>query len=123
MSYESTIYIVEKTEQFDTETRKRWAQTIAVFDIACYANLSNKMRNMPVTDCYVYADDGDTMILEDCYGKPLTEASVPFVIEALEKDIANGEIYRRIFPLLAALKALNEHKEQWRDLVVLHFGH
>lgn len=55
-------------------------------------------RNKPDTKHYFYADDGDT----------LKEASVKEVIDRLERIVEDGEDYRRIFPLLAALKVFEE---------------
>lgn len=123
MGYESRIYIVGKGRTYDTELGKRWAEKIAEFNMCKYPRLADLMRSKPTTDCYIYADDGDTQIIEDCYGYPLTEASCSDVISVLEKDIENGVDYRRIFPLLAMLKAFEEHKEQWGEITVLHYGH
>lgn len=123
MGYESRIYIVRKTSIYDEELTKRWAEKIAVFDMCKYPRLADLMRSKPVTDCYIHAYDSEKDIVEDCYGEQLTEASVSDVISVLEKDVANGENYRRIFPLLAMLKSFEEHKEQWGEITVLHYGH
>ena len=120
MGYESRIYIVHKTSITDDNINKRWAEVIAMFNMCKMPSIAGFMR---VTDCYIYGSDGNTKLLEDTYGDPLTEASVVDVIAVLEKDIANGEDYRRIFPLLATLKALEEHNHQWQDLAVLHYGY
>lgn len=121
MGYESTIYIVSKTDTF--YEGKRFAQVVAMFDICKYPALANMMRNKKETDCFIYADDGNTKITKDRYGKALTEATPQDVIAVLEKAVASGEEYRRIFPLLSMLKSFEEHKEQWKDVAVLHFGH
>lgn len=121
MGYESRIYIVNKTTINDGG--KVWAEVIAMFNMCVHPTLADLMRSKPVTDCYIYADDGNTHIIEDKYGDPITEASVADVIAVLEKDIANGEDYRRIYPLLATLKSLEEHSHQWKDLAVLHYGY
>lgn len=123
MGYESRIYIVDKTDIKGLTTKKKYAQLIARFDMGVLTPLAYKFQNMPKTDCYVYADDGNTQIIEDKYGEELTEASIAEVIAVLEKEVENGENYRRIFPLLATLKTLNEHKDQWKDLAVLHYGY
>lgn len=121
MGYESRIYIVRKGRIYDETYGKRWAEKIAMFDMCKYPRLADLMRSKPATDCYIY--EGDTIIIEDCYGEPLYEASCSDVIALLEKDVENGEDYRRIFPLLAMLKTFEEHKEQWGEIAVLHFGH
>lgn len=123
MGYESRIYIVSKTSVYDEEDAKWWGEQIAVFDMGKYPSLANLMRSKPTTDYYIYADDNNTHIIEDRYGEQLTEASVSDVISVLEKDVANGKNYRRIFPLLATLKSFEEHKEQWGEIAVLHYGY
>ena len=123
MAYESRIYIVRKTNSYDAEIKKVWAEEIAKFNMCKYSALADFMKSKPATDCYIFADVGETPIIEDEYGKPLTEASVTDVIAVLENDIANGKDYRRIFPLFATLKALDEHKLQWQNLAVLHYGY
>lgn len=123
MAYESRIYIVKKTTLADGNGNKVWAEIIAKFNMCRYPNLADFMRSKLATDCYIYADDGNTPIIEDCYGEPLTEASIADVVAVLEDDIANGDDYRRIFPLLATLKALDEHKDKWESIAVLHCGY
>lgn len=124
MGYESKIYIVEKRTRFEWE-EKTYAQVIAMFDLCKCYSISNVLRNEPKTDCYFYADDGDTQILEDRYGSPLTETTPRFVIELLEDIIAEGEDYRRLFPLLSALKTIDEQmlNGRWSNIAVLHYGH
>ena len=126
MGYESKIYIVRKTTSkgFDEAENKFYAQKIAEFNMCKFPALADSLRYKPITDCYIYADDGNTPIVEDCYGEPLTEATPQFVVECLEKYIAGGGDYYRVYPLLACLKAFEERKVQWGDdLVVLHFGY
>lgn len=123
MAYESRIYVVSKGLTIDKELGKRWGEKIAMFNMCQCKSLANLMRSKPATDCYIYAEDGDTHIIEDCYGKPLTEASCSDVISVLEKEVENGENYRRIFPLLAMLKSFEEHKDQWGEIAVLHYGY
>lgn len=123
MGYESKLYIVYKGT-IESEG-KRYAHKIAEYDLCTCYPLSDILRHRPATDCYIYADDGDTMILEDRYGYPLTETTVSDVIRILERDIARGETYRRIEPLLAMLKVFEQQEKdgRWNDLVVLHYGY
>jgi methyl coenzyme M reductase gamma subunit len=93
-----------------------------MLDLCKYYPISSVRKNYPATDCYFYADD-DTKVLEDKYDEPLREIPIEDVIEILEKDLEKGSDYRRIYPTLAALKALNEHKHQWKELTVLHYGY
>lgn len=123
MGYESRIYVVEKFEETIYDDGKCFARLIARFDMCVFHALANVMRYKPETNCYIYADDGNTRILEDCYGKPLTEATVKSVIEVLEKAITNGENYWRVFPLLSMLKAVEERLGGYNKIVVLHYGY
>ena len=126
MGYESKIYIVEKTNCFCSEENgMKYARVLAMFDVSKFYELADWFSNKPATKHYIYADDGDTEIIEDRYGDTLKEASVKEVIEKLERivTVENGVDYRRIFPLLAALKAFESHSEQWGDIAVLHYGY
>ena len=124
MGYESKIYIVEKTNCVE-ENGMKYARVLAMFDVSKFYELSDWFRNKPATKHYIYADDGDTQIVEDRYGDTLKEASVKGVIDRIERiiGIENEEDYRRIFPLLAALKAFESYGNQWDDIAVLHYGY
>lgn len=123
MGYESKIYIVHKSmmKGFQEETvDKFYAQKIAEFNMCKFSALADSLRYKPITDCYIYADDVNTPIVEDCYGEPLTEATPQFVVDVLEKYIAGGGDYYRAYPLLACLKEF----AQWgNDIAVLHYGY
>lgn len=68
-----------------------------------------------------YMTTYDIRVLEDMYGKPLTELGHLPLIEALRLD-EQGSGYRRYAPLIALLEAFDV--ERWtKNLVVLHYGH
>lgn len=124
MGYESKIYIIKKTNHsWSEESEMKYAEVLAMFDMSKFYELSDWFRNKPATKHYIYADDGNTKIIEDCYGDALKEASVKEVIDKLEKIVENGEDYRRIFPLLATLKAFEAQSNHWGDIAVLHYGY
>ena len=126
MGYESKIYIIEKTNcSWAEENGMKYAKVLAMFDVSKFYELSDWFRNKPATKHYIYADDGDTQIVEDKYGDTLKEASVKEVIDKLERivEVKNGVDYGRIFPLLAALKAFESHSNQWGNIAVLHYGY
>ena len=124
MGYESKLYVVEKSSyDYSGDKGMKYCQVIAMFDLCKFYPLSCTISDYPTTDCYFYADDGNTRVLEDKYGDPLREIPIEDVIDVLEEYLSNNNNYRRIFPTLAALKALNEHKNQWKELVVLHYGY
>lgn len=122
MGYESRVYIVEKTDVIDVGMR--YARMICAFDLGkCYP-LSDTLRNKPKTDCYIYEYDGNTRVLEDCYGQALTESDLQTVIDILEK-MTEDNTYRYTLPLLEALKAFEKQRQQglWRNIAVLHYGY
>lgn len=121
MGYESKIYIVEKGHKFKGETH-RFCSVIAMFDLGKFYDVSDFMRHCPVTDCYFYADDRNTQVLEDGYNDSLTETTIDKMVEVLEKAKAKGN-YRRVSPLLFTLYAMQKDKDKWRDLAVLHYGY
>ena len=126
MGYESKIYIVEKTNcSWAEENGMKYARVLAMFDVSKFYELADWFSNKPATKHYIYADDGDTEIIEDRYGDTLKEASAKEVIDKLERivEVKNGVDYRRIFPLLAALKAFETQSNQWGDIAVLHYGY
>lgn len=120
MGYESRLYIANKRRVPD-DTGMQWAETITRYDLSKYPVIANFFAKQPQATCFVYADDGNTKVLEDRYGKPLTEAKPQEVIELLEQAVNDGDKYRRIPPLLAMLKALDP--TCWQELVVLHYGY
>lgn len=122
MGYESKIYIAERGTLKDNDGMT-YARIIAMFDMCDIGSLRNVFEDK--TDCYFYADDGNTRVLEDGYGDALTEATVEDVLYVLEETVENGENYRRIFPLLSALKTIHEQQKdgRWGEVVVLHYGY
>jgi len=118
MGYDSRIYIVDKKDKMGKE-EKRYAEVVAVFNMCKFDAFGGIFKTE--TDCYIYADDGNTQIMTDCYGEPLKESSVSDVITYLEECQVEREHYRRVAPLLGLLKSFN--LAEWKDLVVLHYGY
>lgn len=123
MGYESKLFVVNKPKcvSVDVETKKKYAEVIAKFDMGCIPNASSKMRKYPVTDSFVFGDDGNTPILEDRYDKELTEIPLDDAIEILVKDWSENINYRRLYPVIAFLKAID--KKNWDEVVILHYGY
>jgi hypothetical protein len=123
MGYETRLYIVEKMNcTCFPEYNKKYARLIAMFDLSKFYALSDILRYKPKTDCYCYSDNGEA-ILEDCYREELTESNPEEIISILEKILDTGEEYRRIYPVLAMLKTMVEHRNQWSEIAVLHYGY
>lgn len=122
MGYDSKIYVVSKsTAPLYNGQGKNFAQIIATYDICVFPPFQ-RMFTQP-TDCYIYADDGNTQILTDKYGQPLTEARIDEVVSCLENLSNEDKAYRRVPPLLAMLKAFRDDEKVWESLAVLHYGH
>ena len=122
MGYESKIYIAEKSSLKDNDGMT-YVQVIAMFNMCKMGNLINVFDRK--TDCYFYADDGNTKVLEDKYGDALTEAEIEDFIYVLEEAVDSGENYRRIFPLLSTLQTIYEQQKdgRWKNIVLLHYGY
>ncbi len=124
MGYESKIYIAEKG-CFNNKNGKTYASIIAMFDMGKFYPLSDVLRYKPETNCYFYADDHNTEVLEDRYGRPLTETTIADVIRILEKIVADEYDYRRIFPLFSTLQTIEKQQKDglWGEIVVMHYGY
>ena len=109
--------MVYKGKIYDEE--KRYAGVVAMFNFGKFSGLREVFKAK--TDCFIYADDDDTRIVEDHYGNELTEAPLFDVIKFLENEVQRGETYRRIKPLLGLLKSFDEN--EWDGLVCLHYGY
>ena len=122
MGYESKLYIVEKSNVKGNVNGKElyWAKVIAMFDLCNPYAASDKMRKAKDTDCFIYADDGNTEIETDCYGDTLKEMTIKEAIQILEEASEHVD-YRRYAPCVALLKGFDESR--WRNVVVLHYGY
>lgn len=136
MGYESKLYIVEKgirtfknykNEEIDAGEiingkKMYYAQLISMFDLCKCYDVSDIMRTYPNTDSFIYKDDGNTIMIEDCYGENLKEIPLIDAIEIIESALEKDD-YRRYSPCLVCLKMLYEQRENWREIVVLHYGY
>ena len=123
MGYESRLYVVEKHKNFyPSDNNMVWGEVVAVFDLCkCYP-VSDELCKYPNTNAYIYADDGNTEILEDKYGEKLKEIPVKDTIKIIKKAMKNDNYsYRRYKPCLKLLEGFN--LDEWNDLVVLHYGY
>ena len=122
MGYEQKFFIVDNTTTKGLENPdKSFAQVIAMYDnckddrLSHFVNTHGKDSN-----CFIFADDGNTEVVEDEYGKPMKEIDIDLLIEYLEE---HTDDYRRYGPFLALLKAFQGASEDFRDLKILRFGY
>lgn len=125
MGYESKIIIVKKGH-LTNQDGMRYATKLAEFDLGKVYELSDQIHRKPTTDCYYYADDGDTQITEDRYGDRLKEIPVDELAEMVETVIAVEEAsgygaYWLYHILLATLKEFERFNTD--RVVALHFGY
>lgn len=120
MGYESKIIIGLKSELKDKEFN--FVTVISTFDLCKidFREFKDLLKTSPASKCYCYL--GDRKITEDMYGKELQEFDLQRLIDALEA-IEKKEHYRRIPPLLGMLKGFQSTKEDYKDLIILHFGY
>lgn len=121
MGYESKFYIVVKTSLSPDKDGLTYSQVIALFDMCKMGYASETLevvKKSPDTDCFFFADDGETRIIKDKYGDKLKEINKKKLLAALKND---DDGYRRIKPFVAFLKSLT--KKNWSNLKILHFGH
>ena len=124
MGYESKIYIVHKSGYSWDDDDKKYAEEIAIIDMCKAYELSGILRNKPETDCYIYADDGNTRILEDRYGDALTETPLHEAIQIVKDIIKQADYdYWRYHVLLATMQSIYDHLGDDDNLVVLHYGY
>ena len=125
MGYESRIYVVEKSNySWHDDDGKRYAHEIAKIEMCkCYA-LSDILRNKPATECYIYADDGNTRIEKDCYGQTMTETPLGEAIKIVQDVIEKLPYdYWRYHVLLATLKSIYDFVGDSDSYAVLHYGY
>lgn len=119
--YESKIYIVAPTTQYNKELGKVYAETIATFKLGYVDPLQNATEDYKPTKYYIYADDGETEILKDNYGDELRELTIDQLICHL--TYTNGlAISRKACLLLSTLYAIKKTYYDG-DLVCLHYGY
>lgn len=124
MGYESRLYVIEKTNIKNccgAAAGMRYGIIIAIFEMGKVPSVSGTFRAYPKTDAFVYESDGNTEIVVDDCGDPLTEIPLDDALRIIEAD-NSFESYRRHKPLIAFLKAIDTR--EWRhEICVLHYGH
>lgn len=128
MGYESRIYIVRKCQRVDPDFNKRFAEILMVFNLGKVSyGLEDWLRNHEPTDCFIYADDGDTAILEDCYGEPLKEIDFAILKYKLLCELDEYKNCRLDAMDILANRVLtplfNRYGNDQDRIVCLHYGY
>lgn len=137
MGYESRLYVIDKSTTstvvyngeliYDIEDERYvkgnpmfWGEKIVTFNLCKVYSVVDAIKNYPATDAFIFADNGNDLIVEDLYGDPLTEIPLKDMIQIL-KEVSKGDRYRRWNPCIQMLKGFNPR--EWNNLVVLHYGY
>lgn len=117
MGYESRLYIVKQNKAVD------YAEVIARFDFSKmgYGNGWRELFNKPL-ESKMYAEDGNTIIVEDSYGEKVKYSEFKPVIEWLEEEMKRSN-YQRFKPLLSLLNGFNLSEWQDGEMLIVHYGY
>jgi len=119
MGYESRLYVVNKWKNIPSSNENYiYAEILAMLNMS---KCGIHRQDFRTTDCAIYADDGNTLITEDCYGDTLGELTIPEAIKLIEKHQEMCPAHRRWKPCLDLLMSFDE--TDWDQLVVLHYGY
>jgi hypothetical protein len=127
MGYESTLYVVDKSNYFDTNY-PRFCFQIVNYDLGRFPPIAELFGEdnpeSKFTDCGLYlTGDGDKQVTEDCYGDKLREASIETVIKVLRNPEEQYKDHQRLPPILAMLESFYTTWPVITKLAVIHFGH
>ena len=128
MGYESRVYIVNEWNDIDIryvdeETGKPLGEIIAKFDLGCVEDGFFDVFEDEAKCClYESNNENESKIVKDCYGEPLTSAS----ILAVYNNIKYGE-YWRTTVLKDFLNSLIYNQgiisRDFESLKVYHYGY
>jgi hypothetical protein len=120
MSYESRIFVVNRTEIDRGTNVYVWGEKIADIKMSSMENGFSELFTNEI-DYELYVDNSDEPTQTDKYGAVMTYTDLNTVIDYLEEEIANGDNYRRLTVLLGLLRGFDE--TQWNELQVVHYGY
>lgn len=129
MGYESKIIVVER-HVHDTPDGETWVygSEIARFDLSKMgyekvwgADFPDMFTEPIDFDLYNMGGDSETT-REDCYGEHCKWAALVDIIEWLEQS-ETGKEYRRAKLFLDFCKALQSHKDEYGQIVLVHYGY
>ncbi len=118
MSYESRIFIINRTEHINSNGTI-WIHAEKIVDLKmCQMDSDMNFRNIFTQNIdYPIVVDGETTF-SDKYGEPMKYSNVKTVINYLEQIPDN---YRRISILLGILQNIDESK--WDNIQIVHYGY
>lgn len=123
MGYESKIYVVQEWEPL-ADGKLGYGDVIAVFDLCkmgydIYNGKSFRQLFNQARTCDFYADDGNTIIKEDCYGDEIEKADNAEVIAWMKEMTRGTDWYRaKLF-----YKFLLEIEKSGAAYSLYHYGY
>lgn len=126
MGYKSRIYIVHKNHSDDLDgTRLCFVlASVNVFKCDGLYDIFND------SNCWIYADDGESEIRKDCYGDCLKEAKIQDVVYFIKKKEEELQsLGYKLYQFYPGLHILChtligvEQTNTWDNLVCLHYGY
>lgn len=123
MSYESKIIIVDRRAYKMSESGNYYVypEQLASVDMGEINHESWLELFATPIDYTLYIRSYDDAVDTDMYGDKMKYASIKAVKAWLEKQIQDGNDYRRLKPLLGLLNGFDE--SQWEELQVVHYGY
>lgn len=125
MGYETTIYVGKSGLDCFANSRQ-WFHVFGHIDCSKLGGLTiteeTKKSGIP---CYIFGDDGNTMINEDKYGSGLVAVPIKKVIEGLAITLKNDK-YSRAQWAYDALRSMKKNRKGYHGMVATHcilFGH
>ena len=124
MGYESKVYVCERAEHKNDNEEIVWIynEVIAAVNM-CKMGYDNGWRELfdkELTGDFLGMDCGDETITEDLYGDTLKYTEIDKVITWLENEMQKSD-YRRLAVLYNMLRGFDIN--QWRKLIVVHYGY
>ena len=88
MGYETTIYVGKlATVGNDANTRRQWFNVFGNIDCSKIGGLITEETKKSGIPCYIFGDDGNTMITADRYDTGLVAVPIKKVIEGLAEHL------------------------------------
>ena len=129
MGYESRIYIVRKTDTIGWRNPgMRFAEVLMTFNLGRISvDLERWLHKQRPTDCFIYADDGNTEIIDDRCGDPLREIDLIALRQALLLEIERRPDTHTEQLFILARCVLHQlmiyHGYTSDEVVCLHYGY
>lgn len=128
--YESKIYVVLTSNHYECKVDKYWAEVVGVFNLGSVFDEDAIKAKYNSTSHFIYADDGETEILEDKYGDELVEIPIDSMIKELENVVNLDRNITKWSTISASslLSFCNEYRShfthlQSKQIVCLHYGY